>query len=162
MISYDRVPRWERSPFLAIWTDRAVRSSRVLRAFFARSSRAYARLFAMTTVAQSSLAEEIARVSRLGNLSASHLAEATGGDPSSARRWIRGERTPSGEHAKRALELAALVERLAHVMDTRYIPVWLVKPIQRLDDRRPVDAIRAGDYQSVSRVVASLEGMPVS
>jgi RES domain-containing protein len=47
-------------------------------------------------------------------------------------------------------------------METTYIPVWLIKPIGRLDDRRPVDAIRGGDYRSVSRLVASLEGTPVS
>ena len=54
-----------------------------------------------------SLAEEIARVSRLGNLTAAHLADATGGDPSSARRWRNGTRTPAGKHATRALQLAA-------------------------------------------------------
>lgn len=116
----------------------------------------------MATVAQTSLAEEIARVCELGNLTASHLAAATGGDPSSARRWLRGTRAPSGVHATRALELTALVERLAHVMDATYIPVWLIKPVECLDDRRPVDVIRAGDYRSVSRLVASLEGTPVS
>ncbi len=116
----------------------------------------------MTTVAHASLAHEIARVSELGNLTASHLADATGGDPSSARRWLRGTRAPSGDHAVRALELTSLVERLAQVMEPGYIPVWLIKPIQRLDGRRPVDVIRSGDYRSVSRVVASIEGMPVS
>ncbi len=116
----------------------------------------------MATVSQLSLAEEIARVCQLGHLTASHLAAATGGDPSSARRWRRGQRTPSGAHAARALELTALVERLALIMDASYIPVWLIKPVERLDDRRPVDAIRAGDYRSVSRLVASLEGTPVS
>lgn len=116
----------------------------------------------MSSVAQASLAEEIARVSRLGNLTAVHLAEATGGDPSSARRWRNGTRAPAGEHATRALQLTALVERLAHVMDTRYIPIWLIKPIVRLDDRRPVDAIRNGDYRSVSKLVAALEDMPIT
>lgn len=116
----------------------------------------------MVTVAQASLAEEIARVSRLGHLTAAHLAAATGGDPSSARRWLHGTRTPAGEHATRALELTSLVERLAYVMDTNYIPTWLIKPLARLDDRRPVDAIREGDYRSVSRLVAALEDMPVS
>lgn len=113
-------------------------------------------------MAQTSLAGEIARVSRLGNLTATHLAEATGGDPSSARRWRNGTRTPTGEHASRALELTALVERLVLVMEPTYVPVWLVKPIARLDDRRPVDAIRDGDYRSVSRLVAALEEMPVA
>lgn len=116
----------------------------------------------MTTLAQTSLAEEIARVARLGNLTAAHLADATGGDPSSARRWRAGTRTPAGEYATRALQLTALVERLAQVMDSSYIPIWLVKPIARLDDRRPVDAIRDGDYRSVSKLVAALEDMPVA
>lgn len=116
----------------------------------------------MSAVALNSVAAEIERVSQLGNLTASHLAAATGGDPSSARRWLRGSRTPSGVHATRALELIALVERLAYVMDATFIPVWLLKPIARLDDRRPVDVIRAGQYRRVSRLVASLEGTPVS
>ena len=116
----------------------------------------------MTSVAYASLAAEIARVGELGHLSAAHLAAATGGDPSSARRWLRGTRAPSGAHAVRALELTSVVERLAQVMHADYIPIWLIKPIERLDDRRPVDAIRAGDYRSVSRLVATLEGMPVS
>ncbi len=98
----------------------------------------------------------------MATLTAAHLAEATGGDPSSARRWLRGTRAPSGVHAVRALELTSLVERLAQVMQAAYIPIWLIKPIERLDDRRPIDVIRAGDYRSVSRLVASLEGMPVS
>lgn len=116
----------------------------------------------MTTVAQASLAEEISRVARVGNLTAAHLAAATGGDPSSARRWLHGVRTPSGEHATRALELTVLVERLAQIMDASYIPIWLIKPMTRLGDRRPVDAIRDGDYRAVSRLVAALEDMPVA
>lgn len=116
----------------------------------------------MTTVTHASLATEIARAAKLGHLTAAHLSGATGGDPSSARRWLRGTQVPTGTHAARALELTSLVERLAQVMQPTYIPIWLIKPIERLDDRRPVDAIRAGDYRSVSRLVASLEDMPVS
>lgn len=116
----------------------------------------------MTAVAHTSMAAEIVRVAELGHLSAAHLAAATGGDVSSARRWLRGTQAPSGAHAVRALELTSLVERLVQVMRTDYVPIWLVKPIGLLDDRRPVDAIRAGDFRSVSRLVATLEGMPVS
>lgn len=116
----------------------------------------------MASVAQTSLAQEIARAARLGNLTAAQLADATGGDRSSARRWMQATRAPAGEHAVRALELAALVDRLARVMEPAYIPIWLSKPLARLDDRRPVDVIRSGEYRSVSRLVASLEGTPVA
>lgn len=108
------------------------------------------------------MAAEIAQVGKLGHLTAAHLAEATGGDASSVRRWLRGTQAPSGAHAARALELTALVERLTQLMQPSHIPVWLIKPIERLDDRRPVDVIRVGDYRSVSRFVAALEVMPVS
>lgn len=116
----------------------------------------------MATVADRSLTDEIVRVAGLGHLTTEHFAAATGADPSSVRRWLKGGRTPSGSHARRALELTALVERLVTVMDATYVPVWLVKPIERLDGRRPVDAIHEGDFRVVSRLVASLEGMPVS
>lgn len=116
----------------------------------------------MATVADRSLTEEIVRVARLGHLTPEHLSAATGGDPSSARRWLKASRTPSGTHARRALELTALVEGLVTVMDAEYVPVWLIKPVERLDGRRPVDAIRDGDFRTVSRLVAGLEGMPIA
>ncbi|WP_308466879.1 hypothetical protein [Rathayibacter soli] len=74
---------------------------------------------------------------------------------------VRRPRAPAGD-AIRALELTALLERLAQVMHTSYIPIWLIKPIARLDDPRPVDAIRDGDYRSVSRLVAALEEAPAA
>lgn len=98
----------------------------------------------------------------MGHLTPKHLAAATGADASSASRWHNGTHTPTGRHASRVVELIALVERLAQVMDTTCIPIWLTKPITRLDDRRPIDAIRDGDYRSVSQVVAALETMPIA
>ncbi|MGH2907951.1 MAG: antitoxin Xre/MbcA/ParS toxin-binding domain-containing protein [Solirubrobacteraceae bacterium] len=47
-------------------------------------------------------------------------------------------------------------------MEPAYIPIWLSKPLARLDDRRPVDVIRSGEYRRVSRLVAALEGTPVA
>jgi uncharacterized protein (DUF2384 family) len=97
-----------------------------------------------------------------GHVTTAQLATATGAAESTARRWLQGTRAPGGEHATRGLELAAIIDRLLQVMDADYIPVWLAKPTPRLNDRRPVDALGAGDYRDVSQLVASLEGMPVS
>lgn len=116
----------------------------------------------MATAARASLAQETRRIAELGHLTAAQLATATGGDLSSARRWLRGTQAPTGVHAERALELAALVERLAQVMEPSYITVWLSKPVALLNDRRPIDVIRVGQFRKVSRLVSSLEGMPVS
>lgn len=67
---------------------------------------------------------------------------------------------PAGEYATKALQLTALVDRLAQVMDASYIPTWLIKPVARLHDRRPVDAIRDRDYRQVSRLITALGTCP--
>jgi uncharacterized protein (DUF2384 family) len=114
------------------------------------------------SVAQRSTTREILRAAHEGHVTTAQLALATGAAESTARRWVQGIRAPAGEHATRGLELASIIDRLVQVMDAEYIPVWLSKPTPRLEDRRPVDAMAAGDYREVSRLVASLEGMPVS
>jgi len=48
------------------------------------------------------------------------------------------------------------------VMDPSYISIWMRKPIPALDDRKPLDVIRDGDYREVSRIVAALESPPAS
>jgi hypothetical protein len=42
-------------------------------------------------------------------------------------------------------------------MRADYIPVWLAKPIEALDDEKPLDLIRRGEYRRVARVVSELE-----
>jgi Protein of unknown function (DUF2384) len=70
---------------------------------------------------------------------------------------LRNDRSPSGAHAERLVELSVIVERLVRVMQPAYVPVWMRKPIPLLDNDKPLDVIAEGDYRRVSRVVASLE-----
>ena len=42
-------------------------------------------------------------------------------------------------------------------MRADYIPVWLAKPVEALDDDKPVDLIARGEYRRVARVIAELE-----
>lgn len=107
-------------------------------------------------------AAEAAHVREVGHLSVADLARATRADQSTVRAWLREARSPSTERAERLAELASIVERLSQVMDPDYIPVWMRKPVGLLDDDKPLDVIAAGDYRRVSRVIASLESMPVS
>jgi uncharacterized protein (DUF2384 family) len=53
--------------------------------------------------------------------------------------------------------LAAITDRLARVLDADYIQVWLLRPIEALDDRRPVDLIARGQARRVARVISALE-----
>ena len=53
-----------------------------------------------------------------------------------------------------------MVERLVRVINPEYVPVWLRKPNELLDDDKPLDAIASGNYRKVSRVIAGLETTP--
>lgn len=104
-----------------------------------------------------SYASEAMRARALGGLSETDIARATGVAPATARKWLAGSRSPTGQRAERLIELTAMVERLAAVMRAEYIPIWLRKPIPLLDDDKPLDVIAAGDYRRVSAVIAGLE-----
>ena len=58
------------------------------------------------------------------------------------------------------LELSALVERLARVMEPSYIAVWLRRPVPALQERKPIDVIASGNYMQVAELVSALEEAP--
>jgi uncharacterized protein (DUF2384 family) len=64
---------------------------------------------------------------------------------------------PGSEQRERFLEHVALVDRLERVMAPSYVPLWLLKPVPALDDRRPLELLSKGRYRDVSKVVAELE-----
>jgi hypothetical protein len=105
-------------------------------------------------------AREAKRVHDIAGLTEADIAKATGTAPSTARAWLAGTRKPTGERANRLIELSALVERLQRVMDSSYIPVWLRRPIEVLDDRKPLDLLADGEFREVARVISSLEDAP--
>jgi uncharacterized protein (DUF2384 family) len=45
-------------------------------------------------------------------------------------------------------------------MDSSYIPVWLGRPIEVLDDSKPLDLLARDNFRRVARVVSSLEDAP--
>lgn len=103
------------------------------------------------------LIKEAAYVREVGRLSDKDVARATGAGVSTVGAWMRGLRTPSGVRAERLAELSATVERLTHVMDPDYIPVWMRKPVAALGDDKPLDVLARGDYRRVSRLISGLE-----
>ena len=42
-------------------------------------------------------------------------------------------------------------------MEPDYIPVWLSRPIEALDDQKPLELIAQGKARRVARVVSGLE-----
>ncbi len=110
----------------------------------------------MTVSALAVYANELKRVRSLG-IESADIARATGAAKATVNAWIRATRRPAAEHRDRLLELVAVVDRLADVMDDDQVALWLQKPLPALKDARPLDAIANGKYRDVSRVVAELE-----
>lgn len=108
------------------------------------------------------LAMEARRVHEAAQLSDRLIASATGAKPSTVRDWLNGRSTPTGSRADRLIELAEMTDRLARVMDPSYIPVWLNRPLQVLDDDKPVELLARGDYRRVAALIAELEYPGVS
>ncbi len=105
----------------------------------------------------SPLAAEARRVHDQAQLSDRHIAAATGARPSTVRDWLSGRSAPSGARADRLVELGAMIDRLARVMQPEFIPIWLTRPIEALQDDKPVDVLARGDYRRIARLIAELE-----
>ena len=102
-------------------------------------------------------ADEAIRIHELGHLSDAQVALATGAAPSTVRDWFAGRSSPTGTRAERVAELAEIVDRLTRIVDPAYIPVWMSKPIEALDDRKPLHLIGRGRARQVARVISALE-----
>lgn len=102
-------------------------------------------------------AQEAIRAHETGHLSDALIARATGAARSTVRGWLAGRSAPTASRADRVAELGAVVERLARVVRPEYIPVWLSKPVEALDDEKPIELIARGEYRRVLGAVSALE-----
>ncbi|MGI8801498.1 MAG: helix-turn-helix domain-containing protein [Solirubrobacteraceae bacterium] len=102
-------------------------------------------------------ADEAVRIHAEAHLSDEVIAEAVGAAPSTVREWLSGRSSPTGARARRLADLVAITDRLARVIDARYIPVWLLEPIEALDDDRPIELIASGQARRVARAISGLE-----
>lgn len=113
-------------------------------------------------IAPHPLVREAVYLHEIARLTDTDIARATGVARSTARAWLAHTRSPTGERAERLIELSALVERLARVMEPSYIAVWLRKPVPALQERKPIDVIASGKYMDVAELVSALEEAPFS
>lgn len=91
------------------------------------------------------------------HLSDRQIAAATGAKPSTVRDWLSGRSSPTGAPADRLIELGEVIDRLARVMDRDYIAIWLNRPAEVLDNRKPAELLSRGQYRRVAQVIAELE-----
>jgi hypothetical protein len=55
-----------------------------------------------------------------------------------------------------------MTDRLRRVMDPEYIPVWLNRPLEALDDDKPAELLARGQYRGVAKLIAEFEYPGVS
>ena len=117
------------------------------------------RLPFLATVLGMSLAyaDEAIRIRRLAPLTERDIARATGAGVSTVSAWLHRTRAPTGRRAERLVELSAIIDRLATVLEAEYVPVWLNRPLVALGHRKPIDVLADGGYEEISRLVAALE-----
>lgn len=102
-------------------------------------------------------AQEAIRIHELAQLSDAEIGLAVGAAPSTVRDWFAGRSSPTGKRKDRLAELAEVVDRLTRIVDPEYIPVWMSKPIEALDDRKPIQLIARGQARRVAKVISGLE-----
>jgi DNA-binding protein HU-beta len=106
---------------------------------------------------RSAFTDELRRIHRDADLTDRTIAEAVGVAPSTVRDWLAQRTSPTGVRAERVAVLVEMIDRLMRVMDHDYIPVWLNRPIQTLDDRRPLELLASGRSRPLARLISSLE-----
>lgn len=102
-------------------------------------------------------AEEAVRIHDHAHVTQDLIAQAVGAAPSTVRDWLSGRSSPTGARARRLAELGEVTDRLARVLEPEYIPVWLLKPIEALDDRTPVELIARDRARRVVQLISGLE-----
>jgi uncharacterized protein (DUF2384 family) len=93
----------------------------------------------------------------MAGLSDRMIAAATGAKPSTVRGWLAGRSEPTGTRAERLIELAEMIRRLALVVRSESIPVWLQRPLLALDDEKPIELLGRREYRWVAKLIAEIE-----
>lgn len=88
------------------------------------------------------------------------IAEITGVQQRSVQNWAAGTTRPEGLQRDRLLELQYVIEQLSDVFDDEGIEIWLHRPQRMLHHKRPIDALRDGQFTDVLAVVDYLAGGP--
>jgi hypothetical protein len=87
-------------------------------------------------------------------LTNAELAEITGVKTRQVQHWASGAHRPQGEAKDRLLELHYIVERLREVYTPEGADIWAHGRNRSLEGQKPIDLLRAGEFE---RVLAAVE-----
>ena len=106
---------------------------------------------------KAAFAIEAGRLRDEAGLTAEQISRATGAAPSTVRGWIGRRSAPGGRRADRIAELSAIIDRLERVMPKEYIPVWLSKPLEALNEKKPLELIAVGKFRQLAEIISGIE-----
>jgi putative toxin-antitoxin system antitoxin component (TIGR02293 family) len=106
------------------------------------------------------LAERLGRATIQIDLDQTDLARMLETNRRTVSRWLSRETAPRHEARERLLELIAVLEKLSGVLRPEPAHDWLFTPNDSLENHKPVDLLRAGEFRRVlSAIDAMAEGV---
>ena len=106
------------------------------------------------------LSKRLGKASAQAFLDPGDLARVLDTSPRTVSRWLTSRSTPRPDARERLLELIAVLERLAGVLTPQASHDWLFTPNPELDNYKPVELLRRGDYRQVLALIdAMAEGV---
>lgn len=93
-------------------------------------------------------------------LTLTEIGEIVGAGERAIQKWAAGAARPEGAKRDRLLELQYVIEELSDVYKPEGVDIWLHSRQRALDGRRPLDVLKAGEFQTVLQLVQRLAGGP--
>lgn len=93
---------------------------------------------------------------REGVFTNAELAEVTGVKTRQVQHWASGAHRPQGDAKDRLLEVHYIVERLLEIYKPEGADIWIHGRNKGLGGQKPIDLLRAGDFEQVLAAVERL------
>ncbi len=84
------------------------------------------------------------------------MAQLLATTPETVSRWRAGKTQPQPRLRDRLLQLGWLANELGELYLPEEARLWIFSPHKMIEGKRPADRIRAGDIESVLRIIAQL------
>lgn len=108
----------------------------------------------------STLYRHVVADARQAGLKVAEIGDITGVSERAVQNWANGTSRPEGANRDRLLELKYVIEQLSDVYTEEGIDIWLHARQRALEGQRPIDLLRAGDFEIVLQLVDRLAGGP--
>jgi hypothetical protein len=104
----------------------------------------------------STVATRLESIIERGNLDYVDIARILDTNPRTVARWVHEDTEPRWEIRERLLEFFAVMERLQQVIRPAAAHDWLYTPNATLENEKPVDLLRRGEFRRILGIIDAL------